>query len=88
MCSFRIAMSNSLKRDRGPLSRWTLPSFFHLSRFVFNLRPGILRMQVDAFPEMDEDATIRCAIQCLQAVTDFRGNEVRHPYLFVPFFYT
>ncbi|CAM9362440.1 unnamed protein product [Choristocarpus tenellus] len=25
---------------------------------------------------MDEDATVRCAIQCLQAVTDFRGNEV------------
>lgn len=36
-------------------------------------------MQVDAFPKMDEDATIRCAIQCLQAVTDFRGNEVMHP---------
>lgn len=34
-------------------------------------------MQVDGLVEMDEDATIRCAIQCLQAVTDFRGNEVR-----------
>lgn len=33
--------------------------------------------QVDGLMEMDEDATIRCAIQCLQAVTDFRGNEVR-----------
>lgn len=34
------------------------------------------RLQVDGLVEMDEDATIRCAIQCLQAVTDFRGNEV------------
>lgn len=31
---------------------------------------------MDGLKEMDEDATIRCAIQCLQAVTDFRGNEV------------
>lgn len=34
-------------------------------------------MQVESFPEMKQDATIRCAIQCLQAVTDFRGNEVK-----------
>jgi hypothetical protein len=33
-------------------------------------------MQVDALPEMDEAATTRCAIQCLQSVTDFRGNEI------------
>lgn len=36
-------------------------------------------VQVDGLKEMDEDATIRCAIQCLQAVTDFRGNEVSAP---------
>ncbi|CAM9513999.1 unnamed protein product [Ectocarpus sp. 12 AP-2014] len=35
-----------------------------------------LEKKVDGLMEMDEDATIRCAIQCLQAVTDFRGNEV------------
>eukprot|EP00611_Tribonema_gayanum_P028136 TRINITY_DN7138_c0_g1_i2.p2 TRINITY_DN7138_c0_g1~~TRINITY_DN7138_c0_g1_i2.p2 ORF type:complete len:254 (-),score=97.84 TRINITY_DN7138_c0_g1_i2:18-779(-) len=32
--------------------------------------------KVDTLPEMDEAATIRCAIQCLQSVTDFRGNEI------------
>ncbi|CAM9140581.1 unnamed protein product [Chrysoparadoxa australica] len=32
--------------------------------------------KVESFSAMDEDATIRCAIQCLQVVTDFRGNEV------------
>ncbi|CAM9666928.1 unnamed protein product [Phaeothamnion confervicola] len=26
--------------------------------------------------EMNADATVRCAIQCLQSVTDFRGNEI------------
>ena len=33
-------------------------------------------IQVDAMPEMDEAATVRCGIQCLQSVTDFRGNEI------------
>lgn len=33
------------------------------------------QIKVDGLAEMDEDATIRCAVQCLQAVTDFRGNE-------------
>lgn len=28
------------------------------------------------FAGMDADATVRCAIQCLQSVTDFRGNEL------------
>ncbi|CAM9473609.1 unnamed protein product [Discosporangium mesarthrocarpum] len=35
-----------------------------------------LEKKVDSLKEMDEDETIRCAIQCLQTVTDFRGNEV------------
>lgn len=32
--------------------------------------------KVESFPSMDEAATVRCAIQCLQSVTDFRGNEI------------
>lgn len=31
--------------------------------------------KVEGMPSMDENATIRCAMQCLQSVTDFRGNE-------------
>lgn len=45
---------------------------------LFHVIGCYMLAQVDALAEMDEDATIRCAIQCLQAVTDFRGNEVRH----------
>mmetsp|Transcript_1769 Transcript_1769/g.2632 ORF Transcript_1769/g.2632 Transcript_1769/m.2632 type:complete len:244 (+) Transcript_1769:50-781(+) len=32
--------------------------------------------KVGTFAELDENETIRCAIQCLQSVTDFRGNEI------------
>lgn len=32
--------------------------------------------KVATFGEMDEATTTRCALQCLQSVTDFRGNEV------------